>query len=67
MEQRNYKLGQLWGLQKGVNRNYKSGRLYALQTGVKELQIGAGVTKHRRVINIVFFHRISIIFIFLEC
>ena len=66
MGQKDYKSGQLLGLQIGARRDYKSGQLWdykvrqkyyksgqGLQSGAKGLQSGAGITKWGRDYKVV--------------
>ena len=48
LRERDYKSGQLLGLQIGPRLDYKSGKLLGLQIGAKRLQIGAGITNQCR-------------------
>ena len=45
MGQRDYKVGQILGLQSGARWDYKVGQLFGLQSGAKGLQSGVGITK----------------------
>ena len=45
MGQRDYKVGQILGLQSGARRDYKVGQLFGLQSGANGLQSGAGISK----------------------